>query len=626
MPFPYDKYPWLNFQELNLAYFIKHFREIFQQWDQLYHDLLDWKDATDANLAEWKTAVEAGLTSWETGLTAALESWKLDTHDDISEWERDVIAALEQWKTVFLAEYDSLEARVEAIVSSTEDMVENLAFPFSTNANYSKNDYVIYNGVLYRFVNDHSAGAWNANDVTQVTATDDITDLEYNVQKLRDAIGYTQTELLDGYTNGYWNSETDTAVYTYIASNYCAWNPIAVTPGERYAINAFQGTSARQNTLLFVDADYHILERYGQRVNGYLHRDVVAPVGAVYALITTGSRSAENLAATSFTRYDLISIFEYLKNKNVAILGDSISTNGDLSASNPFGNVPEIVIGSEDVGISLSAYATYYDIGTVVGGHEIVAADVGTEITFTPAAEDVGKMVGKPLSYNPASTNVWWEDLMNVMNFNPIPVCWSGASVSSHEGDSATLKTSYAWHDAQIRKCGVRTPGTMTRTPPDLIIIYRGTNDFSHSPYAKLTPNYFASYNWQYPSTDVIQGGYGFKEALSLTIKKLRDAYPNSMIILSTLNIFKRVNYSHFPTNNGENSLPQYNAAIREVAEFFGCGLIQFDKDGITFENCYSGGYITDSATTPTHPNNKGQRVMANRAIIDLAQSYNKME
>ena len=57
MPFPYDKYPWLNFQELNLAYFIKHFREIFQQWDQLYHDLLDWKDATDADLAEWKTTV-----------------------------------------------------------------------------------------------------------------------------------------------------------------------------------------------------------------------------------------------------------------------------------------------------------------------------------------------------------------------------------------------------------------------------------------------------------------------------------------------------------------------------------------------------------------------------------------
>ena len=46
MPFPFDKYPWLNFQELNLAYFIKHFREIFQQWDTLLHEMYDWKDAT----------------------------------------------------------------------------------------------------------------------------------------------------------------------------------------------------------------------------------------------------------------------------------------------------------------------------------------------------------------------------------------------------------------------------------------------------------------------------------------------------------------------------------------------------------------------------------------------------
>ena len=128
MPFPYDKYPWLNFQELNLAYFIKHFREIFQQWDQLYHDLLDWKDATDADLAEWKTAVEFGISSWETGLTAALEvwksetesglaTWKTQTESDIAAWETATLVALDAWKTATTAVFEQI--RTEAAASAT---------------------------------------------------------------------------------------------------------------------------------------------------------------------------------------------------------------------------------------------------------------------------------------------------------------------------------------------------------------------------------------------------------------------------------------------------------------------------------------------------------------------------
>ena len=112
--------------------------------------------------------------------------------------------------------------------------------------------------------------------------------------------------------------------------------------------------------------------------------------------------------------------------KKVAIIGDSISTNGDLTAQNPYGNVPEIIIQSEDIGVTLQAYPTYYDIGVTVGGHEIVSSDIGTELTFVPIAEDVGKMVGKPLSYNPPSTIVWWEILQQQLGIVPIPVCWSG--------------------------------------------------------------------------------------------------------------------------------------------------------------------------------------------------------
>lgn len=309
---------------------------------------------------------------------------------------------------------------------------------------------------------------------------------------------------------------------------------------------------------------------------------------------------------------------------NVAVIGDSISTNGNEGTDK---NVPEITIEEADVGKTLSAYLTYHDVqnGLTLGGHTFTQSEIGTEVTFTPVYADIGKSIGVPSNYNPNSTTVWWEVAQRELGFNTIPVCWSGSSITSHENDNSQYKTAHAWHEAQIRKCGIRKPGTMERIAPDAIIIYRGTNDFSHAPYTKLTNGLFDGLDFTYPTDDTIQSGFGYKEGLVLTIKKLRDAYPNAKIFLCTLNIFKRVNYSHFPVNNGLNTLPQYNNAIREVANYMGCGIIEFDKDGITFENCYSQGYITDSAVIPTHPSDKGHKVMGNKAISDLRAKFSKM-
>lgn len=310
--------------------------------------------------------------------------------------------------------------------------------------------------------------------------------------------------------------------------------------------------------------------------------------------------------------------------KIFAIIGDSISTNGNSGID---ANVPEITITAQDVGVQLSAYLTYYDVqaGLSLGGHTYTSSEIGTEVSFTPTSEDVGKSIGLPSNYNENSVVTWWEVLQEKLGVKCIPNTWSGASITSHRG-TITQTCSYAWHESQIRKCGIRVPGSMTRIAPDVIIIYRGTNDFSLEPYTLLTNGYFDSANWQYPETDVVDGGYGFKQGMCITIKKLRDAYPNAKIFLCTLNVFKRINYSHFPTNNGINTLPQYNNAIREVANYMGCGVIEFDKDGITFENCYSQGYITDSATNPTHPNNKGHRVMGLKAIADLQAQFSELE
>ena len=462
-----------------------------------------------------------------------------------------------------------------------------------------------------------------------------MTTMSKTLKEVVDSLDEEEVSVLSEKIEGkYWNSQEDTAVLTEYETYNC-YQPIEIDKEKVYYVNIYGEHSSKQNPVLLVDDNYNILQRYGTRDSLNELTIKIVDSNAKYLLLTSNHDGVEcyykKMTSMSgrIEEYDMIIGGQFdFRGKNVAIIGDSISTNGNYSEENSLGNVPEIVIQLEDVGVELSAYATYYDIGVTVGGHEIVLSDVGTEITFTPTIDDIGKMVGKPKNNNSATVVTWWEVAMEVLGFNPIPVCWSGASITSHEGNDDEYKTSYAWHDAQIRKCGVRTPGTMTRTAPDVVIIYRGTNDFSHSPYTKLTEDYFSGDNWNYPDTDVLENGYGYLEGISLTVKKVKEAYPEARIVLCTMNYFKRLstNYPGYPTRNGQNSLMEYNNAIRAAANWFGCGLIEFDKDGLSHFNAISGQYYQEgSGANSTHPNSKGHKVMGTKAMRDLISQMNSM-
>lgn len=106
MPFPYDRYPWLNFQELNLAYFIRHFQEIFEQWTQLLADNEAWKTATEQDLEDWKADT-----------LGALDVWKTETESSIEGWESATLAALTAWQTAAETAFEAI--RVQAAASAT---------------------------------------------------------------------------------------------------------------------------------------------------------------------------------------------------------------------------------------------------------------------------------------------------------------------------------------------------------------------------------------------------------------------------------------------------------------------------------------------------------------------------
>ena len=59
---------------------------------------------------------------------------------------------------------------------------------------------------------------------------------------------------------------------------------------------------------------------------------------------------------------------------------------------------------------------------------------------------------------------------------------------------------------------------------------------------------------------------------------------------------------------------------IRRIADYEGCDLIEFDKDGLNYWNAANGYYNEGTSETAywTHPNTKGQARLGSRALVDL--------
>ena len=316
-----------------------------------------------------------------------------------------------------------------------------------------------------------------------------------------------------------------------------------------------------------------------------------------------------------------------LAGKKVSVVGDSISCFGtEAQVRSGQYITPYFKVLDGDVGNTIQSYVTYLDVWTsiegttrtnkTIGGVTLTPEMIGTKQNFVPVANDVGKCIGVPRWSGQYTTKPWWqvfcEETGAVMCAN---ASWSGSRiVPIPEGNSRhdAFVLSELYSDYTIdRLAGRADDGTAIN--PDIIIIYRGTNDFSADdiagPEDLETPDMM--------TFTTITDAHNLTQGYIYAILKIRAKYPNAAIFLCTLNVFKRVNYSHFPTNNGEYTLPDYNNKIREIADLMGCGIVELDKDGITFENCYPT-YISDNATTPTHPNATGHGVMGRKAANDV--------
>ena len=329
-----------------------------------------------------------------------------------------------------------------------------------------------------------------------------------------------------------------------------------------------------------------------------------------------------------------------LEGKKISIIGDSISAFGtEAQTRNQGYNAPYWIVKTVDVGQQIQAYVTWLDVyntinagstltNKTIGGVTLTPSMIGTLQTFTPVAGDVGKEIGVARWASAYTTKPWWQV---VIDKTGATLCnnasWSGSRICEiPEGNDRhdAFVMSEAYSDYTVGRLRNRDDeGNFII--PDIILIYRGVNDLvgvdpeggsqGESGVEDLTtPNLLT---WDENNFNT----HNFTEAYMHTILKLRRTYPDTYIILCTLNVFKRSTTTKWPTNNGTYSIPDYNDKIREIANIMGCGLIEFDKDGITYENCYPD-FISDSASAPIHPNTNGHRVMGEKAVTDIRYKF----
>lgn len=245
--------------------------------------------------------------------------------------------------------------------------------------------------------------------------------------------------------------------------------------------------------------------------------------------------------------------------KKIAIIGDSISTYS--------GWLP-----SDISGYSGTSYATYYPHGDV---------------------DDVSK--------------TWWYKAMRYLGLNPstdLNNCsWSGSRVS---GDStSTTSASAGCSTRRINDLALRI------TTPDIVLVFIGCNDWG---------NEVAVGSWAVTDAVPSEGTKStFRPAFALMLNKIHVTYPNARVFVCTiLDDYKRDEIAGYPPENGNGVVTtQWNDNIKEIAEAFGCDIINMHNCGLTYSNLQS--FCVDEGL---HPNAAGMDMMARKVASELMAKY----
>lgn len=233
----------------------------------------------------------------------------------------------------------AIESAVASIPADYSALWASLAPAFSTSTNYTAGQYVTYNGALYRFTTDHSAGAWNSAQVTATNIGADVNDLKSAVS-VQLALDRT-VNLFDVFSVAHGKAINQTAL-----QDNASWNAsdyIPVTAGDTvffYATGFSDYTTGYRIFFDFYQQDgTWISHTEGQSqanfINAYYKaKSIVAPNNAYFVRIQYNSTVLDSMnimvtlndVAIEYIPYKKITGYPVNKNSNIL----NVITESDL--------------------------------------------------------------------------------------------------------------------------------------------------------------------------------------------------------------------------------------------------------------------------------------------------------
>lgn len=183
--------------------------------------------------------------------------------------------------------------------------------------------------------------------------------------------------------------------------------------------------------------------------------------------------------------------------------------------------------------------------------------------------------------------DTWWKRMEAITGMTLLKNCsWAGKGMC---GDSAS--TTNAAAGCSTARIAALSDGA---TKPDVVIVFDGINDFNDSTGLGTTIG-----TWTADESIPAEGNIlTFREAYALGITKVMAAYPNAEVYCCTLleitdpSVDKDGDGSYPVRNAHGETIADYNAAIREIAEGLGARLIDVHACGIGYFN--ASGKLTD--------------------------------